>query len=217
METAGIYSAASQKLTVTDLAPGPAFGIIDCPSNSSFGNWTFDVVVGNDLITPPNHVLVFFMRDARGLWGGVADSVFYLEYLGSTWYLWRKSDPLGSFSTIESWDHHLRVERTRADPNQISVYHNGTLALQVTAIVPTADYSYFSFSATRDSSNDNIVVEHEPLIQTSTTTTTPTTSNPTSETTSDTGTPPPPDMTMVLIIGGGVVAVLVIVAVLKMR
>ncbi|MGY5854132.1 MAG: hypothetical protein RTU92_11235 [Candidatus Thorarchaeota archaeon] len=215
--TAGTYSAAGGVLTATALDPGPAFGCIDHQSNSSFGSWSFDVTIVDDPLEI-DRVVVAFMRAERGVWFG---SFYYLDWHGNTWYLWKGQgaggEDIGSFSAPMAWEHHIRVERSRADPNNMYVYHNDTLVISAFTLVPIMDWGYFSFHATVGSSIDNINIVHEPVDSTTTTTdeSTTTTSEPS---TTPTGTPEPLDTTMILIIAGGGVAVVVIIAiVMKMR
>jgi hypothetical protein len=134
--------------------------------------------------------------------------------LGS-WFLYRGGTDIGSYPALKDWDHHIRIERTRADPNTFRLYHNGSLAIEGIALVPDGNYSYFNFQGTRGASIDNINIEFEPEIPiSSSTTTTSTTEDPT--TTPDPT--DPPDMTMILMIAGGGAAVIVVIAiVLKMR
>lgn len=212
--TAGAYDASSGALTATAYAPGPAFGNIDHPSNSSFGSWSFDVTIVDDPLEI-NHVLVSFMKETRGVWVGIW---YYLEYLGSRWHLWKGNggggEDIGSFPVVEDQEHNIRVERSRDDEFNMHVYHNDTLVLTAFTLVPLADWSYFSFHATLGSSIDNINIVHEPEDSTQTDTT-PTDTTPTP---TPTGTGEPLDTTMILIIAGGGVAVVVVIAiVVKMR
>ena len=124
-------------------------------------------------------------------------------------------DDYDVFASLREWQHHIRVQRTRAEPNYIKVYHNDTLVLDTLMLVPSAEYGYFSFLGTRGASIDNVVVEYEPDIPTPTTSTESATSD---GTTTTNGSGDPPDMTMILLIAGGGIAVLVvIVLVVKMR
>ena len=220
--TAGAYAVTGGKLTVTDIAPGHAFPVILHPSNSTFGNWSCDVVIGDDP-EELEHVLVCIMRDigGTGAWNGIM-----LEYLGYQWHLIRDLNPAyESFPTDPSWEHHLRLERARADPNHMKVYHNGTLALNTLVLVPYLDNAsyYFGFSGTRGASIDNINVEYEPYVPevTSTDTTSDTTTDDTTtddSTTNGGGNTGGGDSTMLLLLaGGGAAAVIVIVLVVKMR
>jgi len=211
----GGYTVTSGKLTVTDLAPGPALPVIHHQSNASFGNWSFDVVIGDDP-EEMEHVVICFMRDfgGEGWLGGTGDTSIYMEFYGAGWHLGKSWDDYDHFATVREWEHHIRVQRTRAEPNYIKVYHNDTLSLDILMIVPDSDYGYFSFLGTRGASIDNIVIEYEPEADLTTTTGESTTSE--DSTTTDTGNPP--DMTMILLIAGGGVAVLVVVVIfVKMR
>jgi hypothetical protein len=210
----GAYAVTDGKLTVTAYGAGNGHPFIQHPSNSSFGNWSFDVTI-IDHPDPDDHAIVCVMSSHRSILGGPIDSSFILEWR-NRWNLYRETQELGWFTAERDWKHHIRLERQRAEPNTVYVYHNDTLVLEEYVLVPDLDYAYFGWSASIDSSIDNITVEHEPEIVT--TTTTPDT---TTTTTTDDTTPPPDgtplDMTMILVIGGGVVVVLVIVAVVKMR
>ena len=214
--TAGSFAVNSGKLTVTAMAPGPAFPVILHPSNTTFGNWTFDVEIGEDP-EEIEHVIVGFMRDfgGDGVWGGYSDSTFFIEFLWGSIFIGYDTDPDYSFPMNVTWEHHIRVQRTRSEPNTFKVYHNGTLACEAIYIVPPADYSYFGFYGTLGATIDNIDVEYEQEPVPTPTTTEPTT---TEEPTTSPSPTNPPDMTMILVIAGGGAAVIVVIAiVLKMR
>ena len=218
--TEGVFVVTDGKLTVTELAPGPAFPVILHPSNATFGNWTFDVELGEDP-EYASHVLINFMRDS---YSADAFSGIHMEFLGS-WMLCRGLTAYDSFSVVKEWEHHFRIQRTRDDPNHIKVYHNGTLALNTLMLVPFLDNAsfYFSFAGTGGASIDNINVEYEPPLPeeptTSTTDDITTDDTTTDDTNTDTGgTTGGGDTTMILLIaGGGAVAVIVIVIIIKMR
>jgi hypothetical protein len=214
----GAYTATGGELFVTAVGAGDAHPFIYHPSNTSFGNWSFDVTIVDDPQPDPDHVMVSFMSDHRSVIGGPADSSFMLQWEGS-WKLWRELTQIDLFPADKYWEHHLRVERKRAEPNTFYVYHNGTLALEADyVIVPDNDWGYFGFSASVGSSIDNINVEYEPDIIPSTSTTTTTEPTTTEEPTTTPEPTEPPDMTMVLLIaGGGVVVVVVIALVVRMR
>ena len=216
--TAGSYAVTGGKLTVTALAPGPAMPVILHPSNTTFGNWTFDIEIGDDPDADPDNVVFSFMRNFGGSlpWAsGITENVaIWVQFLGNGMFLGRNTNDLDTVTILAEWEHHIRVQRTRAEPTKIRIYHNDTLALETALIVPVTNYSYVSFCATRGSSIDNINVEYEPEPEPPTTPTTPTT--PTE--TTNTGSAEPPDMTMILMIaGGGAVVVVIIAIVVKMR
>jgi hypothetical protein len=214
--TAGAFAVTDGKLTVTEVAPGPALPVILHPSNATFGNWTFDVEIGDDPELS-EHVLVNIMRDEYSAdpWSGI-----HMEYLGA-WTLCRGLDVFDSFGTVREWEHHFLLQRTRDDPNHIKVYHNGTLMLNTLILVPYLDNASFcfSFAGTRGATVDNINVEYEPPFPDETTTSTTDDTSTDDTTTTDGGnTGGGGDQTMILLIaGGGAVAVIVIVIIIKMR
>jgi hypothetical protein len=212
----GAYAVTDGKLTVTDMAPGPAFPVIHHQSNTSFGNWSFDVEIGNDP-EEIEHVVICFMRDfgGDGWLGGVGDTDIYMEYFSGGWHLGKGFDDYDYFPAELQWEHHIRVERNSTDPNYIKVYHNDTLYLDTLMLIPDSDYGYFSFLGTRGATIDNIVVANETIIDDggddTTSTTTTSTEITSDDTTTSDGTGSPPDMTMILLIAGGGVAVLIVV------
>lgn len=210
----GTYDASSLKLKVTAMGAGDSHPFIYHQSNTSFGNWSFDVTIVED-VAHTDHAIVSFMSDHASLVNPAKIS-FILHWQGD-WTLFKETTEVDSFPALRGWEHHIRVERARADPYTFNIYHNGTLALSAFALVPPADWGYFGFSASIGSSIDNINVEPEPedTTTTSTDTTNETTSDPS---TTPNGSPEPLDTTMILVIAGAGVAVVVIVAiVVKMR
>ncbi|MFW9806450.1 MAG: hypothetical protein ACFFFK_06945, partial [Candidatus Thorarchaeota archaeon] len=106
----GSYVVTSGKLTVTALAPGPSLPVILHSSNTTFGNWTFDVEIGDDP-DYAGHVVIAFLRDHTGT--SVFDSiVLWIEFAGD-WTIGRNYDDLYSFLTVIEWEHHIRIQRTR--------------------------------------------------------------------------------------------------------
>ncbi|MFW9964052.1 MAG: hypothetical protein ACFFCX_10835 [Candidatus Sifarchaeia archaeon] len=104
--------------------------------------------------------------------------------------------------------HHIEVTRSLGD--WFSVYHNGSLIIQVQDTGTSIDTSeMFVFSPQKGVMFDNIVVDNEipedPIITTTTTTTSPTT------------TPPPFDPILIGLIGGIGIGVVIILAIVYRR
>ena len=212
----GTYDASGGMLTATALMPGPAFGNIYHPSNTSMGTWSFDLHVVDDAVNG-NHLWIPFMRVGPG--AAFTGYQFAIELLGNALYLYKDiNTQIGVYSMGYMLGyHHITVERNTTDENMFYVYHNGTLAIEGFALVVPYDWGYFSFHATIGSSIDNITVT-EFVEDPTTTTDTDTESTTPEPSTTPTGTGEPLDTTMILIIAGGGVAVVVIVAIVaKMR
>jgi len=213
----GAFAVNGGKLEATSLSGGNGAPWITHPSSVDFGNWTFDIDLGVNATGV--RAVIAFMASEHGI-----GPCFYLDAIGIGWDLYRGAvsppgltgdDSLGHFTATVEWEHHIRVERTRAEPSIFRVYHNGTLVIETSYVfVPDNDWTLFEFGGipgTPGASIDNIVVEYEEFVNTTTETT------PTSSTT----TPPPGeplDMTTILLLAGGAaVVVIVLVAIVKLR
>ena len=199
------------------------WGVISRPSTVAYGNWSFDFKANESLVETGFFASIEFISNNITNLDDINDWTCYWVFFDAITTtegmefeiklrknLMTIMDAFETTVPVAGW-HNIDVTRSLGD--WFSVYHNGSLIIQVQDTSTSIDTSeMFVFSGQKGIMIDNIVVDNEVPPDPPTPTPTPTPTTPT------TPTPEFPDWVLFVIIGASaVVIIIVLVVILKRR